>query len=149
MELIYLLEEIFGKIVFSIGEYKFEGFRPTRYMDLPWGNRKEMNDYMTGLEKENTPYSYKKFIYWEEQRQYQKIHMLFSRSFLCLVTGVILLIISAILLIFDYKIASITVLTGSIIIFLLSLFLKVYVKKYYTSASLGKLLYNYFETWPD
>lgn len=66
MELIYLLEELFGKVVFVIGEYQFEGIRPVRYMELPWKNGKEMKQYIKELEKENSPYSYKKFIYWEE-----------------------------------------------------------------------------------
>ena len=81
MGLIYLLEELFGKVGFFIGEYQFEGIQPVRYMEFPWKSRKEMKQYIKELEKENTPYSYKKFLYWEEKRHYQKMHILISRSY--------------------------------------------------------------------
>jgi hypothetical protein len=54
MELIDLLEELFGKVVFVIGEYQFEGIRPIKYIELPWKNNKELKEYKKGLEKENT-----------------------------------------------------------------------------------------------
>lgn len=54
MGLIYLFEELFGEIVFVIGEYQFEGIRPIKYIELPWKNNKELKEYTKGLEKENT-----------------------------------------------------------------------------------------------
>jgi hypothetical protein len=45
MGLIYLLEELFGKLVFCIGEYHFEGIRLIEYMELPWKNKNGMKEY--------------------------------------------------------------------------------------------------------
>jgi len=149
MGIIYLLEELFGKVVFVIGEYQFEGIRPVKYIEFPWKNNNEMKEYIKGLEAENTPYSYKKFIYWEEQRNYQKMHIIFSRSFLCLVAGIFLLFLSIILLLIDERTATLITMTCGTVIFLLSVFLKVRVKRYYTSVALGQLLYSQFESWPE
>ena len=149
MGLIYFFEEIFGKVVFSIGEYESEGIRPVKYLDLPWTNRKGMKKYMNELEKENTTYSYKKFIYLEEQRLCQKLHINFSRSLLNLVAAIILLFFSGVFILIENQPASITILSGSIILFLLSLFFKLRAKKIYQSLSLGKIIYDLFETWPE
>ena len=149
MGIIYLLEELFGKVVFVIGEYQFECIRPVKYIEFPWKNINEMKEYIKGLEAENTPYSYKKFIYWEEQRNYQKMHIIFSRSFLCLVAGIFLLFLSIILLLIDERTATLITMTCGTVIFLLSVFLKVRVKRYYTSVALGQLLYSQFESWPE
>jgi hypothetical protein len=45
MGLIYLLEELSGKLVFCIGEYQFEGIRLIEYMELPWKNKNGMKEY--------------------------------------------------------------------------------------------------------
>lgn len=149
MWFIYLFEEIFGKIVFSIGEYEFAGIRPVRYVELPWKNRKEMKKYMKELELENTPYSYKKFIRWEEEMQFQKIHINFSRSLLCLVTSSILLLLSGLLLLKENVTISIFILTISILMFIYSLILKLRARKIYKSIGLGRIIYDQFETWPE
>lgn len=149
MWFIYLFEEIFGKIVFSIGGYKFAGIRPIRYMELPWKNRKEMKKYMKELELENTPYSYKKFIRWEEEMQFQKIHINFSRSLLYLIAAIILMTSSGLLILVENEPLSIIILVGSIIMFLLSLIFKLRVKKIYQSIGLSRIIYDQFETWPE
>lgn len=149
MGLIYLLEEFFGKVVFSIGEYKFEGIRPMRYLELPWKSNKEMNKYMKDLELENTTYSYKKFIRWEEEMKCQKIHINFSRSLLFLVAAIILILFSGLLILIAKRPVSIIILSGSIIMFLFSLFFKLRVKKIYTSIGLNRIVYDLFETWPE
>ncbi|HKK42326.1 MAG TPA: hypothetical protein VJ963_07955 [Bacteroidales bacterium] len=149
MGLIYFLEEIFGKIVFAIGEYEFAGIRPVRYLEVPWKNRKEMKEYFKELEIENTTYSYKKFVRWEEEIQCQKIHINFSRYFLFLVGAIIFLFFSGALIKTENQPASIIFLTLSIIMFLLSLFFNLRAKKIHQSLVLGKILYEQFETWPE
>ena len=149
MWFIYLFEEIFGKIVFSIGEYEFAGIRPVRYMELPWKNSKEMKKYMEELELENTTYSYKKFIRWEEEIQFQNIHINFSRSLLCLIAAIILLTASGLLILVENKPLSIIILIGSIIMFILSLIFKLRVKKIYQSIALSRIIYDQFQTWPE
>ena len=148
MGLIYLLEEIFGKVVFRIGEYEFEGIRPFKYMELPWKNHAEMNEYMNGLEKEDTPYSYKKFIYWNEQWHYHMMHILFSRSHICLIAGFGLLILSAILIIINIGTGSLISLIASIIMIVLSKVLKARAKKYCASVQMSQGIFKSSDTWP-
>jgi hypothetical protein len=149
MGLIYLLEELFGKVVFVIGEYQFEGIRPLKYIEFPWKNNNEMKEYIKGLEEENTPYSYKKFLYWEEQRHYQKMHILISRSYLYLGLGLIMLVLSTIIIFINNGSPSLTIIGGSIFMFLLSIFLRVRLKKYWTSVVFQQVFYSRFETWPE
>lgn len=148
MELIYILESLFGKITFSIGEYEFAGCRPITYMDLPWKNEKEMDEFNMGLSKENTLVSYQKYIYLDEQFYCQKIHITFSRSFLFLIAGIILLILSAILLVSREGIGSSIALAASIIIMMSFYYLKSRANKYHTDLCMGQVLYKCFETWP-
>jgi len=147
MGLIYLLEEIFGKVVFRIGEYEFEGIRPFHYMDLPWKNHAEMNEYMNGLEKEDTPYSYKKFIYWDEQRHYQMMHIHFSRSHICLIAGIILLVFSVILMIVNIGTGSLISIGASIMMIILNKLLKARVSKYYASLEMSQEIFKSNDTW--
>lgn len=147
MGLIYLLEEIFGKVVFRIGEYEFEGIRPFQYMDLPWKNHKEMNEYMNGLEKEDTPYSYKKFIYWNEQWHYHMMHILFSRSHICLIAGFVLLVFSVILIIFNIGTGSLISLIASIIMIISSKVLKTRAQKYYASLEMSQGIFKSSDNW--
>lgn len=147
MELFNLLEEIFGKVVFRIGEYEFEGIRPFQYMDLPWKNHTEMNEYMNGLEKEDTPYSYKKFIYWDEQNHCQKMHILLSRAFLCLICGIILLFFSVILMIMDIGTGSLISIGASILMIILYKLLKARANKYYSSLEMSQGIFKSSDTW--
>ncbi|MGD0756817.1 MAG: hypothetical protein ABR927_17345 [Bacteroidales bacterium] len=148
MGLIYLLEEIFGKVVFRIGDYEFEGIRLFKYMDLPWKNNTEMNEYMNGLEKEDTPYSYKKFIYWDEQSHYQMMHVLFSRSHICLIAGPVLLVLSVIFIIINIEAGALISLIASIIIIVLSKVFKARAKKYCSSVQMSQEIFKSFDTWP-
>lgn len=149
MDLIYLLEEIFGKVVFSIGEYEFEGIRPVNYLELPWKNSEEMKKYRKELESENTTYSYKKIIYWEEKMQCQKMHIKLSRSLLYRVGAIILLFFSGLLLLKENEIVSLFFLILSILLFIISLILKLRVKKICISIGLSRIMYDQFESWPD
>lgn len=148
MGLIYLLEEIFGKVVFRIGEYEFEGIRPFKYMELPWKNHAEMNEYMNGLEKEDTPYSYKKFIYWNEQWHYHMMHILFSRSHICLIAGFGLMILSIILIIINIGTGSLISIIAGIIMIVLSKVLKARAKKYCASVQMSQGIFKSSDTWP-
>lgn len=147
MGLINLLEEFFGKVVFRIGEYEFEGIRPFQYMDLPWKNNTEMNEYVNGLEKENTPYSYKKFIYWDEQNHYHHMHILFSRSHLCLIAGIILLVFSLTLMIMNIGTGSLISIGASIMMIILNKLLKARVSKYYASLEMSQGIFKSSDTW--
>jgi hypothetical protein len=147
MELIYLIEELFGIIVFSIGEFKFQGIRPFRYVELPWKTNRGMNRYMNGLEKENTPYSYKKFVYWDEQQHYQMIHILLSRGYLCLVAGKILIVLSAILMLAGIQKASLITIIAGIINLMLNKYFKYRAKKYYLSVIMSQEIFRMTDTW--
>ncbi len=147
MGLINLFEEIFGKVVFRIGEYEFEGIRPFKYIDLPWNNHTEMNEYMNGLEKENTPYSYKKFIYWDEQNHCQKMHILLSRAFLCFICGIILVSISVILILVNFGTPSLISGGASIMMIILNKLLRARVNKYYASLKMSQGLFKSSDTW--
>jgi hypothetical protein len=149
MGLIYFLEELFGKIVFSIGKYKFEGIRPLRYIEFPWKNLSGMGEYLKILEKEDTPYSYKKFIYWDEQRHYEMMHILFSRGFICQKAGIGLFLLSVIFMISRNETALLIIIVSSIILLVLSEFFKARVKKYYKSIEFSHDFFNLTETWPD
>ena len=149
MALIYLLEELFGKIVFSIGEYKFEGIRPVSYLEYLWENSEDREKYRKELESENTTYSYKKFIYWEEKMQCQKMHIKLSRSLLYRVGAIIFLFFSWLLLLKENEIVSLFFLILSILLFIISLILKLRVKKICTSIGLGRIINDQFESWPD
>jgi hypothetical protein len=147
MWLINLIEEIFGKVVFRIGDYEFEGFRLFSYIELPWNNNIEMNEYMNGLEKENTPYSYKKFIYWDEQNHCQEMHIILSRAFLCLIIGILLLVLSVILIMVNIRTGSFFSVVASIIMIILNKFLKFRAKKYYTSLEMSQEIFKSNDTW--
>jgi hypothetical protein len=147
LELIYLFEELFGQIVFSIGEYKFQGIRPFHYMELPWNTHDKMNEYMNSLEKENTPYSYKKFIYWDEQQHYQMIHILLRRSYLCLAAGKILIMLSVLLMLSGLRSVSLFALIPGIISLIFNKYFKYRAKKYYFSVTMSQEIFKMTDTW--
>jgi uncharacterized integral membrane protein len=149
MELIYLLESLFGKISFEIGEYEFVGCRPIPFMGLPWRNKKERVKFYQSLSKENTPASYAKYTYFEEQNYFQMIHMTFSRSFLCAIAGVILLILTAFFFVANKGTVSLIFLSASVFMMVLSFYLRYRANRHYRDFCMGQVLSDYFETWPS
>jgi len=148
MELIYFLESLFGQIIFSIGNYEFNGCRPIAFMDLPWKNEKEMYEYRIKLEKENTQESYQKYVNCDEQFYCHKIHRTFSRSFLCAIASGILFILAVFL--FAIKIETIYFLAfgSSVIMMIISYYLKIRADKFHAELCMCLSIYNLFETWP-
>jgi len=144
-----IMEIICGALVFRIGDHEFSGLRPFKYVRYPWSGKKGMNAYMDSLEREHTPYSYKKMVHFEEQMQLESIHITLSRALIFLATGILTGLIAILSKFFPTAILSYILSGATVGSFVLYILHRLMAGRKYENLILIQCLFNQFDTWVE